>query len=160
MYNEHKLKLIIDFAIIFFISFISNMNFSDLSSECIAIVSINLAIYTVCIGCLINSTLLIKMKNSKDKKIGGKTELGVLKTYMELAMKNSIITIVLACVYKIRIFEIPKCIPMSDFITLIIKNQQFVRIFSSICFSFFSINFIFIWLIFIFIINKQMDVYE
>lgn len=141
MYKKDKKIILCLIIIVMGVTYRLQWDFKDVASECISVVSIALAIYTICISSLIGSGLLNSLKNSVDKNITYKTELGVLKSYLENAVVVSIVTIMFACISKVAYFE----------------NNDINRLFSAFCFAVFTLNFMFIWLIFIFIMNKQVD---
>lgn len=156
MYKNHKKILRVVFIIVFFISFMLKINFAIIASDCISIVSFALAIYTICISCLIGSPLLENLRLMPDFHIKEKTQLGVIKCYIVNASYTSLATLIMAYISKltfnISVFDGIE----NEFITSILYNINWVQIFSSLCFSLFSLNFAFIIIIFIFIISKQL----
>ncbi len=157
MYRYHKIILFITFIIIFLLTYLLKCNFQDIASECISIISIAMAIYAICISSLISSPLLEKLKLTLDKQIKHKTQLGVLKCYIQIAMIISILTIVFACISKLTSLKFENMILSKEILIEIFDKLNLLQFFSSTCFALFALNFVFIWLIFIFIINRQVD---
>lgn len=149
MYYKHKVCAIIVFTLVFIFTFFLRITFNDIASECISIVSFALAIYTICISSLIGSPLLNKLRSTQDQQIKHKTQLGVIKRYISSAMVVSIITLVLACISKLK--------TDNNLILSVLNKANIIQAFSSMCFSFFSLNFLFILLIFVFVISRQVD---
>lgn len=152
MYKKHKCTTTITFVSVFILTFFLNINFEDIASDCISIVSFALAVYAICISALIGSPLLESLRSNIDAQISDRTQLGVIKNYIRIAIFISVITLVLACISKIKI--------NSNIIMLILNKLNYLnpqQLFSSLCFAFFSLNFLFIIFIFMFIINRQVD---
>ncbi|PPK43239.1 hypothetical protein [Clostridium algidicarnis] len=152
MYKKHKCTTTITFVSVFILTFFLNINFEDVASDCISIVSFALAVYAICISALIGSPLLESLRSNIDAQISDRTQLGVIKNYIRIAIFISVITLVLACISKIKI--------NSNIIMLILNKLNYLnpqQLFSSLCFAFFSLNFLFIIFIFMFIINRQVD---
>lgn len=152
MYKKHKWAITITFVSVFILTFFLNINFEDIASDCISIVSFALAVYAICISALIGSPLLESLRSNVDPQIRERTQLGVIKNYIRIAIFISVITLVLACISKIKI--------NSNIIILILNKLSYLnpqQLFSSLCFAFFSLNFLFIIFIFMFIINRQVD---
>lgn len=152
MYKKDKKHIIITFVMVFIITFFLELDFNYISSDCISIVSCALAIYAICIGALIGSPLLENLQNTVDSQIRYKTQLGIIKQYIKNATFISVITLIFSCVSKLKIGN-RSILLITNKLTYLSLNQFF----SSLCFGFFSLNFIFVILIFTFIINKQVD---
>lgn len=60
MYKKHKQVLVILGVSVFTISYFLNLNFSEIASESISIISIMLGIYTLCISNLAGNQQLIR----------------------------------------------------------------------------------------------------
>lgn len=151
MYSKHKKILCGIFILILISTYILKIDFQPIASDCISIVSFALAIYTICISSLIGSSLLEKLRSTVDIQFKDRTQLGVLKKYINNAMITAIITLIISCLIKLEIETSNKMI------LELMQKINIQQLFSSICFSFFSLNFTFIIIIFIFIINRQID---
>lgn len=152
MYKNHKRAIAVTFVLVFILTFFLGVDFEDIASDCISIVSFALAVYAICIGALIESPLLKILHKNADEQIKERTQLGVLKNYIKTAIYVSIITLVLACISKVKTNN-PTVILILDKLNCLGLEQ----LFSSLCFSFFALNFLFIIFIFMFIINRQVD---
>ncbi len=163
MERTHKKHTKMLFAFIFALSFILRWNFTSIASDSISFISIALAIYTVSIGALIGSSFAEELKNITHRERKDLTQLDMISNYMKLGIIMSMITIILSLVVKLdhsfllELFHI--------MIIDIFNNETLWRvlygigkqIFMSTCFSFLSMNFIFMWYVFKFIINRQVD---
>lgn len=150
MYLCHKFIIVIVFIIMMCVSYIFNLNFKLIASDGITIISIILAIYAISLGSLIESSLSEDLSKEVDSRIKTKTKLGVLKTYINNAIALGLITLILSCAIKL--------LPNSDF-CINFKNFIKINIFnliSSICFSFLSLNFVYVWLVIKFILCRQI----
>ena len=154
MYFKHKILMVFVFIAVFLITFFLKLDFNIIISECIAIVSFAMAIYSISISCLIGSSLLKDLESIQDKYLKDKTQLGVIKSYFKHATVISVTTLIFSCINKLEIID---TLDNLFFKTKILNRLNFSQIFSSICFAFFILNFIFIILIFTFIINRQVD---
>lgn len=156
MYRNHKRYLTLIFVLVFSITYYLKCDFKDIASDCISIISIALAIYAVCISNLIGSPLLEKLKATVDNQITHKTQLGVIKKYIQNAMAISIVTIISSCIIKITSYTIDNTIFEAKILYVIFQGIEVYQIYSSSCFGLFSLNFGYLWIIFIFIINRQV----
>ncbi len=151
MYPKHKNIAIAMFFATIVVSYLLKLNFKAIASESISIVSIALAVYAISISNLVGSNLAKAMKATPDKIIKSKTQLGVLKTYIQSAMKVAISTLVISCLVKL----IPE--QTKEFMMEVPEYKTVMEVISAIGFGLFAIDFLFIWLIFDFITNRQMS---
>lgn len=158
MYSNHKSIVLILNLFVFSLTYCLNLDFRDIASECISIISISLAIYTLCISNLVGSSLLVKMRTAVDTKIPSKSQLAILKTYIKSGMFIAIATLISACLIKLEIPTNENSLEFSEEIAVWLETVDFFQLFSSFCFSLFITNFSFIILIFIFILSKQLDI--
>ena len=81
-----------------------------------------------------------ELKQETDKKKTGNTLLGTLQDYFRCAGKFGVVTIIVSCLY---------CIPSTYIIP-----ARIMRIGSAIAYGVFSCNILFLWLVFIFLVNS------
>lgn len=117
------------------------LNYKLISTECISLASFILTIYIFCIGNLLNTEQYKKMKQNVDKILKDKTELGVLKKYIEKSFLMLMLLIVISLYIKLNI----------DFPFAITTHYY---VFSAVCFSILNINFLYLYFIIKFILNK------
>ena len=97
MYRIHKFFIGSIFLLTFLGIYYFDLNYKTIASDGITVVSIVLAIYMTSFSSLISSDLAEKMKNRHDKKIPRKSQLGVLRSYLNTAVAFGISNIVLSC---------------------------------------------------------------
>lgn len=141
MYKEHKALMLVVLTTVFIASYVLKINYNLIATETITIISIALAVYMASFSQLAASKLAEEMKKTPDKKIFGKSELGVLESYLKKAIIFGLISIVISCMYLLDIN---------------VDVSKYENIFSSIALSILSVNFIFIWLLFNFMVNRQL----
>ncbi len=142
MYKHHRKIIVLIFFISTLISYYLKLDYSKIVSQSITILSFFLVILTTSITNLISSNSLVdKLKKSSDKQIVSKSELGVYITYIKTAFYFEIANIVLNCLFIILKNTIQICI---------------IKILSILGFSILSINFYIIFLIFKFLIERQL----
>lgn len=156
MYRKHKYCIGITFGVIFVLTFILKLEFEDIASDCISIVSFALAIYAICISSLIRSPLLERLRGQVDSECTTRTQLGVIKAYIKNAMIVAVITLIMACMSKLEIGLDCSSIFQGERMQNIIDLIHPMQLYSSLCFSFFILNFVFIILIFVFIVSRQV----
>lgn len=156
MEKNHKIICFSCFALSGLLTYIIDVDFSLIASETISVVSIALAIYTFSISTLVGSKFTKNLKENIHKEKSDYTQLDVLRIYFKNATTISIITIILSMFQKLNIniflLKINKILSSYKFFTFI----DLSRIFSSVCFAFLTLNFIFIWLIIKFVLNRQL----
>ncbi|MDK2802658.1 MAG: hypothetical protein KFW09_04695 [Oscillospiraceae bacterium] len=158
MYSKHKRIITLTFILVLITTYFLEIDFVDIASDCISMVSFGLAVYAICISNLIGSPLIQKLGTTIDHEFSNKTQLGVIKSYIKSSMVISIITIIFGFFSKLKIGNTELLIIENELIISILNFLNIGQIFSSICFALFALNFIFIILIFIFIMNKQIDI--
>ena len=98
MYKKHKIVLGIIVICCGILSYVFKVEYSVIASDGITVVSIVLAIYMTSFSGLVSSDLAKKMQRKEDKIINGKSQLGVLKGYLNAAVGIGIINIVVSCI--------------------------------------------------------------
>lgn len=134
MYNRHKIAGFALFAITMALCYFTKLSYNDFAPTAITIVSISVAVYIAAMSALLGSPYADKLKSVPDKKIIGKTQLGVLTAYLRTAGSCGVLTIFIS-----SLFLLPKTIPLP---------LQFQKIISSLSYGVFTINLLFLWLIF------------
>ena len=142
MYKKHKLIIIFGFISLFFISCYFELDYSKISSEGITIVSIALAVYIASFSSLTTSTLAKIMENKSDRRIPGKSELGVLEAYLQNAIALGLGCITMSCICKLLDKEF--------------LGEIGYKVLSSVGIALLGVNIIFIWLLFKFMLNRQL----
>lgn len=146
MYKKHKFFLSVIAIFIFILSYILQINYVMIASESITIVSIVLAIYMTSFSNLVSSNLANIMKKKEDIHIKGKSQLGVLKTYLNMAIGIGINNIVIACC--VLIFD--------DKFNWSVISPKLYYIISSVGFSMLGIDIFFMVLLYRFMVNRQL----
>lgn len=156
MEKNHKYICCFGFVFAFIITYILKLDFSVIASESISVVSIALAIYTISISALIGSEFSKKLQEKTHFEKKDFTQLDIIINYLKNAAFVSILTIVFSMIkmldFSILIQKIDSIPNISSIISVIDLSQTF----SSICFAFLALNFIFTWLIIEFILNRQL----
>lgn len=98
MYKSHKVYMSIIVIVLFITTFCEKIEYSKIAGDSITIISILLAVYLASFSSLITSDKVEKMKTKVDPKINTKSQLGVLKTYIDVAVASSILCILISCV--------------------------------------------------------------
>ena len=137
MYTRHKVEGIALFIIVTVLSYSASVSYEDLANAAITVVSISVAVYIAAMSSLLGSPYANHLKAVVDKKIRGKSQLGVLATYLRTAGLCGTITIITSCLYLI-----PSPVTVSFHIT---------EFFSSISCGIFAVNILFLWVIFRFL---------
>lgn len=106
----------------------------------ITLVSIAVGVYIAAVSALLGSPYAKELKQETDKKKTGNTLLGTLQDYFRCAGKFGVVTIIVSCLY---------CIPSTYIIP-----ARIMRIGSAIAYGVFSCNILFLWLVFIFLVNS------
>lgn len=142
MYKEHKRIIVFSFIALFCISCYFKLDYRQISSDGITIVSIALAVYIASFSSLTTSNLARVMENKSDRRIPGKSELGVLQNYLQDAIILGLGCIVISCTCKLL-------------------NEEFIGkraylILSSFGIASLGANLMFVWLMFKFMLNRQL----
>lgn len=98
MYKKHRVMLVLVMLIIGVISYLFSVDYADIASDGITVVSIILAIYMTSFSSLVSSELAKKMQRKEDSELAGKSQLGVLRSYLNNAVFIGIINIIISCV--------------------------------------------------------------
>lgn len=139
-FSLYKTYLIICFLLITVIAYILNWNFEKMADTAITLVSIAVGVYIAAVSALLGSPYAKELKQETDKKKTGNTLLGTLQDYFRCAGKFGVVTIIVSCLY---------CIPSTYIIP-----ARIMRIGSAIAYGVFSCNILFLWLVFIFLVNS------
>lgn len=98
MYKKHRVMLVLVMLILGVISYWFSVDYADIASDGITVVSIVLAIYMTSFSGLVSSDLAKKMQRKEDSELAGKSQLGVLRSYLNNAVFIGIINIIISCV--------------------------------------------------------------
>lgn len=101
MYKKHSVILALVMLILGVISYFFSVDYADIASDGITVVSIILAIYMTSFSGLVSSDLAKKMQRKEDSELTGKSQLGVLRSYLNHAVFIGIINIIISCVVLI-----------------------------------------------------------
>ena len=159
MERKHKKVSTWLFWIVFVATFFLSWNFKTIASDSISFISIALAIYTVSIGALIGSNFSEKLRDTVHPERKDLTQLDVISNYMKYGIIIAMITILLSLFVQLDhsfILGLIHRILKRDILWKILYNIV-KQLLMSACFSFLSLNFLFVWYVFTFIINRQVD---
>lgn len=126
------------------LTYFFRIDYCKIASEGITVVSIVLAIYMTSFSNLLSSELADKMKKTQDKQIWEKSQMGVLRGYLNIAVGIGIINIILGI------------------ITLMLENNidsqyiVFYECISSFGFGTLGANIYMMYLLYKFMVNRQM----
>lgn len=137
MYTHHKVEAVILFIAVAILSFLSAVTYKNLAITAITVVSISLGVYIAAMSALLGSPYADQLKAVADEKVKTKSQLGVLATYLRVAGRFSVFTIIISSLYQ--------------FTSLKINNAFLSQIVSSISCGIFALNILFLWLIFSFL---------
>ena len=146
MYGTDKIILLLITLLCFSISFIFKVDYSIIASDGITIISIILAIYMTSFSSLVSSKLADKMSKAQDKQLHGKSELGVLKGYLNVAVKFGIVNIIIGCILLL----------MKNKLNANIAKNIVYNILSAVGISSLADNIFLMYLLFTFMINRQL----
>ena len=140
MDKEHKIFLIGCFITVSVIAYLLNWNFDSMADTATTLVSIAVGVYIAAASALLGSPYAKELKQITDKKRPSNTLLGTLLDYFRHAGKLGITTVIVSCLYKIpAIYNVPVII---------------VRIGSAAAYGIFFCNILFLWLVFVFLVNS------
>lgn len=153
MYKRHVIFSNIIFLVVIGLAYKLNIDYSKIAEMAITVVSIALAVYIGATSMLLGSDYAKILKEIRDSEDNTRTNLGVLTTYLRRAGGFSISTLIVSCIYVLKIDWKPFASMiednhMSEFIFQTVSN-----VFSAISCGLFFVNIIFIWLILQFLIN-------
>lgn len=146
MHKKHKIVLGIIVICCGILSYVFKVEYSVIASDGITVVSIVLAIYMTSFSGLVSSDLAKKMQRKEDKIINGKSQLGVLKGYLNAAVGIGIINIVVSCISLI----------LKDKMIEIVNKNTVYYIVSAIGISTLAANLFLMFLLFRFMVNRQL----
>ena len=153
MYKRDKIIAVTLFLIAGLITYSFGFDYSKISSSVFTVVSISVAVYIAVAAALLDSRYAVALKSAVDAEITTKTQLGVLSEYLRWAGRFSIITIVISCFFIV--------LPSEKAMVLVqqlIKQASVIeavgQLASSIAFGVFALNILFLWRIFVFLINS------
>ena len=153
MYKRDKIIAVLLFLIAGIFTYSFGFDYSKISSSVFTVVSISVAVYIAVAAALLDSRYAVALKSAVDAKITTKTQLGVLSEYLRWAGRFSIITIAISCFFVV--------LPSEKAMVLVqqlIKQASVIeaagRLASSIAFGVFALNILFLWRIFVFLINS------
>lgn len=144
--EQIKFILLLITFLCFGISFIFKVDYSIIASDGITIISIILAIYMTSFSSLVSSELADKMSKTQDKQLLGKSELGVLKGYLNVAVKFGIVNIIIGCILLL----------MKNKLNANIAKNIVYNILSAAGISSLADNIFLIYVLFTFMINRQL----
>ena len=101
MYKKHRVMLVLVILLFGAISYLFSVDYADIASDGITVVSIILAIYMTSFSGLVSSDLAKKMQRKEDSELAWKSQLGVLRSYLNAAVCIGIINIIISCVATI-----------------------------------------------------------
>lgn len=146
MYKKHKVMLALITICCGIISFVFKVRYSIIASDGITVISIILAIYMTSFSGLVSSELAKRMQRKEDKILNGKSQLGVLKGYLNAAVGIGIINIIVACISLIA----------EDKMSGIVNKNVVYYIISAIGTGTLAANLFLMYLLFRFMVNRQL----
>lgn len=153
MYKRDKFIAVLLFLFSGIVTYFFSLDYSKISSTVFTVVSISVAVYIAVAAALLNSKYAVALKNTVDSKIPTKTQLGVLSEYLRWAGRLSIITIAVSCFFVVLPSE-----QAVVFVQQLLKQTNAIetvgQLASSVAFGVFALNILFLWRIFIFLINS------
>lgn len=146
MYKKDKIILMIISILCCVISFKLKIDYSIVASDGITIISIVLAIYMTSVSGLISSKLVGEMSQKRDKQLVGKSQLGVLKSYLKNAVKLAIFNMVISGIILI----------VNNKLESNTQKNLVYYVLSALGVSSLADNIFLMYLIFEFMINRQL----
>lgn len=139
MYRRHIGEICSCWIFISALSFFNDWDFDEMAGTAITFASIAVGVYIAAVSALLGSQYSKILKQQPDHKIKDKTFLGVLAQYFRYAGFSCMLLIVISCIY---------CIPANKITPLV------YRFCSAFTYGLFAVNFLFMWLILIFLVNS------
>lgn len=136
MYTRHKVETVATFVFTSILAYFANADYCGFALTAITVVSISVAVYIAAISALLGSPYADRLKSIPDKKLKSKSQLGVMTTYLRAAGALGVVTITISCIYQ--------------FIAVDIVDHVFRRILASLSCGVFSLNVLYLWLVFSF----------
>lgn len=146
MYKKHRVFLALIIILCGAVSFAYKVDYAEIASEAITVVSIVLAIYMTSFSGLVSSELAKTMQRKEDKILTGKSQLGVLRSYLNVAVVTGILNIIVACI---------SLIISSKMETTIEKGILYYIVSASGC-STLGANIFLMLLLYRFMVNRQL----
>ena len=149
MDKEYKIFLIGCFITVSVIAYLLNWNFDSMADTATTLVSIAVGVYIAAASALLEYTIEVAtppcplhqfLYSSSVHLTASNTLLGTLLDYFRHAGKLGITTVIVSCLYKIpATYDVPVII---------------VRIGSAAAYGIFFCNILFLWLVFVFLVNS------
>lgn len=146
MYKKHRVIWTLIMFLFGVISFLFCVDYADIASDGITVVSIILAIYMTSFSSLVSSELAKKMQRKEDSELIGKSQLGVLRSYLNAAVCIGIINIIISCVALI----------LSSKMELVVNKGVAYYIVSACGCATLAGNIYLMFLLFRFMVNRQL----
>jgi len=145
MYKRDKIILVFVMIAVGGLAYFFKLDYKFLSMGALTVVAVFMVVYTTSFSGLVGTNLAKKMKETQDKTMKDKTELGVLRAYYNYSFVFVIITIVLSCI----------CEVLNEYIDDISKEMWYV-IFSAVSYAFFLGNICLAVIVNRFMMNRQL----
>lgn len=146
MYKNHRVIFVLALLFTGVISILCSVDYADIASDGITVVSIVLAIYMTSFSGLVSSDLAKKMQQKEDSKMTGKSQLGVLRNYLNTAVGVGIANIFISCIALVLASK------MED-----VVNKGFIYYLVSACGCATLVGNIYLmFLLFRFMVNRQL----
>lgn len=146
MYKKHRVMLVLVILLFGAISYLFSVDYADIASDGITVVSIILAIYMTSFSGLVSSDLAKKMQRKEDSELAGKSQLGVLRSYLNAAVCIGIIDITISCVATI----------LASKMELVVNKGVVYYILSACGCATLAGNIYLMFLLFRFMVNRQL----
>ena len=146
MYKKHRVMLVLVILLFGAISYLFSVDYADIASDGITVVSIILAIYMTSFSGLVSSDLAKKMQRKEDSELAGKSQLGVLRSYLNAAVCIGIINIIISCVATILALKME----------LVVNKGVVYYILSACGCATLAGNIYLMFLLFRFMVNRQL----
>ena len=143
LYRKHKIAIGVVAIVIIILEFWLKVDYFEVADHSISVIAIALGIYIAALTALLGSKTMTAMKNAPDPNVPGKSKLGVLITYFRAAMLCGLVSIVIS---YISIFN-----KTNGWFSNYLHSEI---VLSSLGFALLSLNFLFMWLLFSFIVNS------
>ena len=151
MYKRHKVYTVFLTLLTLFLCYGLNVDYSRIAENAVTVVSISFALHITVASSLLGSDYSRYLKKHTDPYNPTKSRLGVIVAYLQNAGIISVLTITISTLYMLMPDDF-QMLSQSEFLN---RHLDFLRrIISSASCALFAINFLFLWLIFIFLINS------
>lgn len=146
MYKKHRVMLMLVMSFFGAISYLFSVDYVVIASDGITVVSIILAIYMTSFSSLVSSELAKKMQRKEDSELAGKSQLGVLRSYLNAAVCIGIINIIISCISMV----------LTSKMELVVNKGVVYYIVSACGCATFAGNIYLMFLLFRFMVNRQL----